>query len=145
MAKTPLTLVKEKFETKEKLVAAVAALATKELWLDRVSEDKGLSRISNAKLLRLHASLEDAKKRFGSRDGLISAIVKLENRAKDSGYNAHLAKYPLPRLIDIHDSTEKRIARAVASAAKKATRPQPAVAKRKTRTKKAKAKAAAAQ
>jgi hypothetical protein len=108
MSKTPLALVKEKFGSKDKLVEAVEKLATKELWLDRVSEAKGLAHVSNAKLLRLHASLEDAKKRFGTRDKLIAAVAELEKRAKDEGYKARLAGYPLPRLIDLHDAAKKR-------------------------------------
>lgn len=135
MASSPLALVKERFETKEKLVAAVQKLATKDLWLDRVSEDKGLGKVSNAKLLRLHAALEDAKKRFGTRDKLIAAIQKHENRSKDDGYKVHLEGFPLPRLIDLHDAAEKRAARQ-AKTPPKAPKP-----KKVARSKKAKAKA----
>ena len=58
---TPLNTVKERFESKEKLVAAVEKLMTEDLWVPRLSSDrggnKGVSQISNAKLLRLHLSL----------------------------------------------------------------------------------------
>ena len=74
MKKTPVSQVKERFESKDKLVAAVQKLATAELWSDRVNAAKGLGRVSNAKLVRLHDTLTDAKKRFGSRDKLISSI-----------------------------------------------------------------------
>jgi len=136
MKKTPFALRKELFGDKDKLVQAVTKLATKDLWLDRVSEAKGLDGISNAKLLRLHAALEDAKKRFGSRDKLIAAIAELEKRAKDDGFKAGLASYPLPRLLDLHAAAEKR-SKKPPSAAPKATKKKPA------RSKKAKAKAAA--
>jgi hypothetical protein len=33
MKKTPVSLVKERFESKEKLVAAVQKLATQDLWI----------------------------------------------------------------------------------------------------------------
>lgn len=108
MAKTPLALVKELFGDKEKLVAAVEKLATKDLWLDRVNADRGLKMISNQKLLRLHAALEDAKKRFGTRAKLIEAILVLENRPKDQGFQARLEKYPLPRLLDLEAAGQKR-------------------------------------
>ena len=132
MAATPLAIVKDKFGSKADLIKAVEKLASSDLWLDRVSE-KGLSHVSNAKLLRLHAALEDAKKRFGTRDKLIKAIAELEKRSKDEGFAAGLAGYPLPRLIDLHDA-----------AALRAQRPaRPVVAKKKVaRSKKAKAKAA---
>lgn len=126
--------MKERFGSKEKLVKAVEGLATKDLWLNRVSEDKGLSRVSNAKLLRLHAALEDAKKRFGSRDKLIAALCDIEKRGKDEGYKARLASYPLPRLLDLHASAEKRAKKPVKPAAPK---------KKLARSKKAQAKIAA--
>ena len=141
MKKTPVQIVTERFQSKEKLVEAVTKLATAELWLDRTNADKGFARISNAKLLRLQAVLEDAKKRFGSRDKLITAILELEKRVKDTGYKARLSQFPLPRLIDQHDSAARRSKRA-AKAEKKA---KPAVkAAKKARSKKAKAKAKAA-
>ena len=134
MATTPLAILKDRFGTKEKLVKAVETLATKDLWLDRVNEDKGLGRVSNAKLIRLHDTLEDAKKRFGSRDKLIKAICKIEKRDKDEGYQTRLGGYPLPRLLDLHDSAEKRSKKPVKAAPAK---------KKVARSKKAKAKAAA--
>jgi hypothetical protein len=72
--------------------------------------------ISNAKLVRLHDALEDAKKRFGTRAKLIDAVLELEARAKDAGYKARLEKYPLPRLLDLHGAADKR----AKNAAKKA-------------------------
>lgn len=136
MKKTPLAKQKELFGSKDKLVAAVKKLATKDLWLERISEAKGFDGISNAKLLRLHAALEDAKARFGTRDKLIAAIAELEKRAKDDGFKTGLASYPLPRLLDLHAAAEKR--------SKKAPKAAPKAAKKKpVRSKKAKAKAAA--
>ena len=137
MKKTPLAKQKELFGSKEKLVAAVKKLATKDLWLERISDAKGFDGISNAKLLRLHAALEDAKARFGSRDKLIAAIAELGKRAKDDGFKAGLASYPLPRLLHLHAAAEKRAKKAAAKPAPKATKKKP------VRSKKAKAKAAA--
>jgi hypothetical protein len=112
---TPLSQVKERFESKEKLVAAVEKLATKELWLGRVNAVKGLKRASNKKLIRLHELLEDAKKRFGNRDKLIQAIADLAQRAKDKGWVESLASRPLGQLLDMHrvyDRAAKRRAAA---------------------------------
>lgn len=130
---TPLAIVKDRFGSKEKLIKAVEGLASKDLWLDRVNEDKGLGSVSNAKLLRLHDTLEDVKKRFGSRDKLIAAICKIEKREKDDGYKTRLGGYPLPRLVDLHDSADKRAKKPQKEAPKK---------KKVVRSKKAKAKAA---
>jgi hypothetical protein len=104
---TPLSAVKERFESKEKLVAAVEKLATKELWIGRVNDVKGLKRASNRKLIRLHDLLEDAKKRFGNRDKLIESIAALAQRPKDKDWVASLAGYPLPQLLDMHRSFDR--------------------------------------
>jgi len=138
-ASTPVGRVKGQFESKAKLVSAVQALATPALWLDRVSADKGLAKVSNGKLLRLHAALSRAKEQFGSRDKLIGAVLTLGKRTGDEGYKSRLAGYPLPRLLDLHDSLSKSGAKASAKA--KTAKPR-AVAQRVVRTKKAKAKAA---
>lgn len=130
MKKTPVSLVKERFESKEKLVAAVQKLATQDLWLDRVSSVKGLGRVSNAKLVRLHDALTDAKKRFGSRDKLVSSIVELKKRVKDKGFASKLAAYPLPQLLDLHAAAERESKRsAKAAPAAKAEKPKAAKAK----------------
>jgi hypothetical protein len=136
MKTSPLQQVKGQFGDKAKLVGAVQALATDSLWLDRVNADRGLSKVSNAKLLRLHAALSRAKQEFGSREKLVGAVLALVQRSADAGYKSCLSAYPLPRLLDLHDSLSKRSARKPAPAA--------APAARKAATKKAKQKAAAA-
>lgn len=132
MKTSPIQQVNANFGEKAKLVSAVQALATESLWLDRVNPEKGLAKVSNTKLLRLHAALTRAKDQFGSRDALISAVLTLGKRGKDEGYKARLASFPVPRLLDLHDSLNK-----------KAAPPAPkAETKRKSRSKKAKTKAA---
>jgi hypothetical protein len=108
MKKPPLRLVKDSFQSKEKLVEAVQKLATADLWIDRVNSEKGLARVANGKLVRLHAILTDAKQRFGSRDKLIAAILELEKRSKDAGYKARLEQFPLPRLLDAHQVADRK-------------------------------------
>jgi hypothetical protein len=67
---------------------------------------------------------------------LVAAILKLENRDKDTGLKARFESYPLPRLIDLHDSAEKRAGRAAAKA--KAAKPKAKV--KTSRSKKAQKK-----
>ncbi len=116
---TPLQTVKERFGSKDKLVEAVKELMSEELWLPRLSADrggpKGLKNVSNAKLLRLHDTLGKAKEQFGSRDKLIEAVLELGKRAKDTGYRRRLEAYPVPRLLDLLESAKKR-AKAVGKA-----------------------------
>jgi hypothetical protein len=149
MAKAPLVSVKERFESKTKLVDAVQKLATSDLWIDRVSEKKGLGKVSNAKLLRLHAVLTDAKERFGSREKLVGSILELAKRSKDKGYASRLDRYPLPQLLDLHRSLAKSSKRAAAKAdaaakpkaAKKAAAPKAESAAKKAAPKAEKAPA----
>ena len=128
MSKSPFASVKDRFESKEKLVAAVEKLATKDLWVDRVNGAKGLAKVSNAKLLRLHTLLTEAKESFGTRDKLIASIAELAKRSKDKGYAASLGAYPLPRLLDLHRSLSRSSKRAAAAEAKapKAAKPKKA-------------------
>ena len=114
--KSPLAIVKDKFGDKAKLVEAVKALATEDLWLGRTS-DRGLEHVSNAKLLRLHAVLNEVKDKFGTRAKLIDAVLVAENRSKDTGLRKRLEAYPVPRLYDTWKSAAKH---AKAAAAKKA-------------------------
>lgn len=114
--KSPLVLVKEKFGDKSQLVAAVQALATEELWMGRTSRDRGgdrgLENVSNAKLLRLHATFSAVKDEFGSRTKLIDAILEKERRTADAGYKTRLEAYPVPRLWDMWKVVARRDKRA---------------------------------
>lgn len=117
MPKAPLALVKDRFGSKEALVAAVQKLATEDLWVDRVDADKGLDSVPNRKLLHLHDVLAGVKKDFGSRAKLIAAIVAGLGRTKDADYAARLARYPTPRLVSMWRGVDRK-KRATAAAAK---------------------------
>jgi hypothetical protein len=114
--KSPLASVKEKFGDKKQLVDAIEKLTGEELWLGRTSKEKGLGHVSNAKLLKLHATFTTVKEKFGTRAKLIDAIADLEKRAKDEGYKSRIGAYPVPRLWDLYQSIEKRGLRAKKSA-----------------------------
>lgn len=120
-AKTPLTIVKERFGDKAKLVEAVKAFTTDELWLARTRadrrQDKGLENVSNTKLLKLHKTFTEVKEKFGTRAKLIDSILELEKRTKDDGYKSRLEAHPVPRLYDHYKSASKRQKRAQAKAA----------------------------
>jgi hypothetical protein len=114
-SKSPLAIMKERFGDKAKLVEALKGLTGEDLWLGRVSADrgrtsrtKGIEHVSNAKLLRLHALFTVVKEKFGTRAKLIDQIVTTENREKDQGYRKRLEAYPVPRLYDLYRSASKR-------------------------------------
>jgi hypothetical protein len=136
--KSPVAVVKEKFGDKKKLVEAVEKLTGEELWVARTNADKGLSHVSNAKLLRLHRVFSEVKERFGTRAKLIEAILELTKRVKDEGYKGLLSQYPVPRLYDLLRSTEKRVKGSSAPAANADEKKEAGAAKKKAAAPKAK-------
>lgn len=110
MSKSPAATVKEKFGDKAKLVAALEKFVNDDLWVKRVNEGKGLSRVSNAKLLRLVQILTDVQSKFGTRAKLVDAICDLEKRPKDEGFKQRLLGYPVPRLYDAYRAASRRAA-----------------------------------
>jgi hypothetical protein len=125
--KSPHSQVRERFGDKAKLVAAVEALAKKDLWIDRLSDAKQLRNVSNKKLLRLHDVLTRAEQEFGTRAKLIESILAASKRSADAGLKARLERYPLPRLLD----TQRAVTRAVKAAPERVERPARTAAKPK--------------
>lgn len=118
---SPVSTVKSKFGDKAKLVAEVEKFTKDEnLWIGRTNESKGLAHVSNAKLLRLHATFSAVKEKFGTRAKLIDAICEIEKRSKDEGFKKRLGAFPVPRLFDMYKSAEKRSKPAEKAAPKKA-------------------------
>jgi hypothetical protein len=109
---TPAKKVKAKFESKDKLVAAVEKFMTDDLWVARLSSDRGGSRglkhVSNAKLLRLHETFSAVKEQFKTRKGLIDAVLEAEGRTKDAGYRTRIERYPVPRLYDLYRAQSRK-------------------------------------
>jgi hypothetical protein len=137
--KTPLSLVKEQFGEKAKLIEALEKLTGESLWVSRTNKDKGLAHVSNAKLLRLHATFTVVKEKFGTREKLVDAILELEKRGKDTGLRQKLSAWPVPRLFDTYKSLAKRLASAAKASAAKAS-PAKASPAKKTAAKKTAAK-----
>ena len=142
MPKSPLATVAERFKNKDALIEAVKGLATDDLWIDRVNDDKGLPRISNRKLLHLYDVLSQVKKDHGSRAKLIDAIVENEKRGKDAGYRTHLEGRSTPALLATYKLSVKRTAPPKPKAPRPEAKPK-AAAKKAAPKKKAAAKKAA--
>lgn len=129
--KSPLATLKDKFGDKAKLVAELEKLTKDEgLWVSRLNSSKGLAHVSNAKLLKLHATFAAVKEKFGTRAKMIDAICELEKR-KDEGFKTRLGAYPVPRLWDMYKSSAKRNGAAAKSEAKKAAPKKAAAAPKK--------------
>ena len=94
---------------KEALAKAIAPM------LATGDEDAGtlatrLSTASNAQLLRLQKVADAVKQKWGSRDALITALSEHGKHGKDKDYLAKLATFPLPRLLDMAQSAQRRAA-----------------------------------
>lgn len=120
MAKSPSQIVKDKFGDKTKLVEAVKQFVNDDLWVGRENKDKGLARVSNAKLLRLLETFTAVQSKWGTRGKLIDAVVEAAGRGKDAGYRAHIEGWPVPRLYDQYRSLTARTAKAKTKAEKPA-------------------------
>jgi hypothetical protein len=146
--KSPLAIVKEKFGDKSKLVEAVKAFGTEELWLGRTSADngggegRGLQHVSNAKLVRLHTVFTEVKEKFGTRAKLIEEILTAQKRSKDGDLKKKLETYPVPRLFDLYKSVSKAAKAAEAKLAPKAPKAAPKAEVKAAAAPKAEAKAA---
>jgi len=114
--KSPLSIVKERFQDKDGLLKAVRELVNDDLWIDRLDSDKGLDSVSNKKLLRLHTVLSDVKSKFGSREKLVDAIIGHDGRGKDQGRKDGLSRLSTPRLYDLYRVGERRTKAAKAKA-----------------------------
>lgn len=63
---------------------------------------------SNAQLLRLGEVVETVTRKYGGRDQLIAKLGQLTGKSKDKDYLAKLGTFPLPKLLDLARSAEKR-------------------------------------
>lgn len=109
MKKTPLQEVKERFGSKENLVKELKKIFDKgDLFENRLNLDKGISTISNTKLLKLHKVAEEVKERFTTRANLVDDLMKSLGRVKDEGLKSKFEKWSLPRLWDHYQSVVKK-------------------------------------
>lgn len=108
MKKSPLIEVKEKFGSKADLVKELKVFFDAgELFDENLNPDKGLARVSNAKLLKLHTVATEVKDRFTTRANLVDDLLKIMGRTKDEGLKARFEKWGLPRLLDFYNSVSK--------------------------------------
>ncbi|HEY8379750.1 MAG TPA: hypothetical protein VIK91_24840 [Nannocystis sp.] len=117
---TPLQNVKKLFGSKDQLVAKVAELLPSSFAGESVEDyKKRLKYVANSKLLRL-AEIGEKVKKLGGVQALIDRIAELKGHAKDKDYKAALAKFSVPRLVDLHQSLTRRLKKSQAKPAEAA-------------------------
>lgn len=111
MKLSPLAEVKEKFGSRDELIKVVMGKIERPEGMNDDAFAKKVRTISNRKLLKLNAAHEDMIKRFGSKDGLVDAIIGLEkedNHKVDTVRRAHLMTLRVAQLLDRYKSLEKK-------------------------------------
>jgi hypothetical protein len=115
MAKSPFQQVKDRFGSKEALVKELKALVEKsDLFIKKFNESKGLERVSNLKLLRLHRIAQEVQEKFGTREKLVATLIELEGRVKDADYRKRFEHFTIGRLLDAYKAAQKRVKNAAA-------------------------------
>jgi hypothetical protein len=106
---SPLQLVKRDHGSKHGLVDKLVDRA------ERYDDESGdefrtrLRRVSNKKLLRLHAATERLASDFSSKEALIDAIAALKFPGKGNpDFRASITGFRVTRLLDLHDSLKNK-------------------------------------
>ncbi len=109
MKLSPLAEVKEKFGSRDALIKIVAGKIERPAGMSDEAFEKKVRTISNRKLLKLNDAHEDMIKSFGSKDGLVDAIMALESKGKvDSVRRAKLMTLRAAQLLDMHKALVKK-------------------------------------
>lgn len=103
----PLARVKALHTDKASLVKTIAGPLTAS-GEQTADVEKRLLKVSNHKLLHLADVVNTVTKKFGGRQQLIDAAGKAYGKTKDKPFLASLATMPLPRLLDLATSAQRR-------------------------------------
>lgn len=104
----PAARVKAAHGSKEALAKALAPALVRENDSDADAIATRLKTASNSQLLRLQRVVDTMKQKWGSREALITALSTAQKKSKDKDYLAKLATFPLPKLVDLATSAERR-------------------------------------
>jgi len=104
---SPLHIVKEKFGSKEKLIASLTSVLRLDEGESKEDLAKRLKHVANGKLLHL-ANMAEEVKALGGRDAIVTKISELKGQAKDSDFVAKLNTYSNGRLSDLHKSLSRK-------------------------------------
>ena len=107
--KSPAVEVRERFGSKDELIKEVRKLFDKtDLFSDKLNVDKGIERVSNKKLMKLHRMATWVQEKFGSRKQMIEAYIQLTNKKKQANVEEKLSNLTLGRLMDLYSRAEKQ-------------------------------------
>lgn len=109
MKLSPLAEVKEKFGSRDALVKLVMSKIERPEGMSDEKFEEKVRTVSNRKLLKLNAAHDDMIARFGSKEGLVDAIMAIVTTGKvDVLYRAKLMTLRPAQLLDLHKSLVKK-------------------------------------
>lgn len=109
MKLSPLAEVKEKFGSRDALVKLVMGKIERPEGMSDEKFEEKVRTVSNRKLLKLNAAHDDMVARFGSKEGLVDAIMTIVTTGKtDVVYRAKLMTLRPAQLLDLHKSLVKK-------------------------------------
>jgi hypothetical protein len=99
---TPVQEVRQRFGSKAELAKQLLPVLERDEDVEAEDWERRVNTMSNKQLLRLMAVHELVKKRFGSKDKLVEAVVKLKFPNGNEPYAAKLSRTSTTRLLDLH-------------------------------------------
>lgn len=114
--KSPLSIVKESFGGKDKLVDQLVGLLGSSSDEPKDELKKRLLGAPNSKLLRLHKVATTVKDKYGSREKLVDAAAAAVGKAKDKDFVTKLGTYSSARLVGLAGDAAKKAGRIAAKA-----------------------------
>jgi len=103
MAKlTPLQEVNERFGSKTALADKLIGVLERDEALEDDEFERSVRTASNRQLLRLHEVHEIVSKRFGSKEGLVDAILSKKFPKGNDAYRTKLLGQRPTRLLDLY-------------------------------------------
>lgn len=109
MKMSPLAEVKAKFGSRDELVKVVMQKIERPADMDDAKFEEKVRTISNRKLLKLNAAHDDMIARFGSKEGLVDAIIAIVCKGKvDTVLRNKLMTLRPAQLLDRHKALAKK-------------------------------------
>ncbi|MFZ4738060.1 MAG: hypothetical protein ACOYM9_19045 [Bradymonadia bacterium] len=100
---TPLQTVKARFGSKEELVQKLSSILERQGDESDKAFAERLLRVPNSKLLTLHDRAVTVKEKFGTREALADAVIRLRaGDSKDATAFASVRGHSPGRLLDTH-------------------------------------------
>lgn len=100
---SPLQLVKEKYGSKQELVAKLESLVDRPEGESSEEFAARMKTVANRKLLHL-LDVGEKVAALGGRDALVTKVADLRGQSKDKDYVTKLSSFSMAKLLDLHTS-----------------------------------------